>query len=108
MNLALDLPHLAVGKLWNHFDLLLNRVHGAGDLLLSTAGGGGSISVGALQAIHHALGHLLAVHQRYTDVSLSGDHVSDAEYALHVGVARHILAGECVVFARHVDAGKSL
>src|SRR6266478_10153758 len=108
MNLALHLRHLVVRKLWDHFNLLPNRVHGTRDLLFCTAGSSASVSIVALHAIHHALGHFLAVHQRHTDVPLSGDDVSDPEYAVHSGIPRHILASECVVFPIHVDPRKFL
>src|SRR5690348_7351618 len=107
VNLALHGSDLGFGKLWNHSDLLPNRVHGGCDLLFS-ATGGARVSIGALHAVHNALGHLLAVHQRHSDVALSCDDVSDSEHARHRAVARHILAGECVVFAIHVDPWKFL
>src|SRR5207302_658558 len=67
-----------------------------------------SVSIVALHAIHHAFRYFLAVDQRNTNVPLPGDDVSDPEYAVHSGVPRHILAGERVVFAAHVDLGKFL
>src|SRR6266849_973747 len=42
MNLALHLRHLAVRKLWDHSNLLPNRVHGTRNLLFSTAGSSAS------------------------------------------------------------------
>src|ERR1700686_3999494 len=108
MNLALHLRHLVVRKLWDHFNLLPNRVHGTRDLLFSTAGSSANVSIVELHAIHHALGHFLTMDQRHTDVPLSRDDVSDPEYALHSRVPRHILASEWVVFTIHVDSEKFL
>src|SRR5258708_38155057 len=99
MNLALHLRHLVVWKLWDYFNLLPNRVHGTRDLLFSTAGSSGSVSIGALHAIHHAFAHFLAMHPRHTDVPLSCADVSAPEYAVHSRVPRHILATESALFA---------
>jgi len=115
-DLGFDGGDLGCGELGNLGEFAGERGDGVGGLLFgseSAAGSGGrgvllrdGGAVGAIHASEEALGNFLAVDEGDADVALAGDDVADAEDAVHAGVARNFFAGEGVILAVHVEAGK--